>query len=331
MKVLRRTIFFLVCLSLVEILHSEDISPGYQDFDSDTPTTILPSPNQKKYEEQISCDESCTKISFTSNDTGENQVWDAFGKNAGKILVEINEPFLKLDDPKLEDYLEYLREISKRQGTVHFEPYYIGYKGFGLTDLPILKDMLGVSYNIYKRLRSFFVFGRLKAYNAKVLYHPQKHHILLIFFYHKNYGNLCDTVYATCATIQYLDDETFDLNLAKSIQKISANQPIEIRFDQTPAELPQTRLNLEHLLAVNRSARIYKWLILSRSTEVKPEKRERFLDLGLIVSLLDYSLQAYEMVEAIQMYWPIRSLKTEVLYEDRNEGRLLRSIVVSKP
>lgn len=300
-------------------------------FDSSYIENLLPSPNKAKYEEQISCNESCLKLTYTGEDQVLDSVWEALGKNNGKIVVEVAVPKIKIDDPKMDTFLEYFREIAKRQGNVHFEPYYIGYKGMGLSDIPMFSDALGISMNLYRRFKSFFLYGRMENYNAKVLYHPKNHDILLIFFFHKNYGNLCDTVYSTCETIQYVDDDYFDLQLSKKLENVRIkNQPVEIRFDQVKAELPQAKLDIDHILTANRSSRVYKWLILSKDTELKKISRERFIDLGLVITILDYTLKAYELIESIQLYMPIRSLKSEVVYEESNDGKIIKSIVISK-
>ncbi len=300
-------------------------------FDSSFTENILPSPNKQRYEEQISCDVSCVQYKYSGEKEVIEKVWEDLGKNSGKVLIEISSPKTKIDDPKLETFLEYFREIAKRGGNVGFEPYYIGYKGMGLTDVPIFTDILGISYNIYKRLRSFFVFSRMENYYAKVLYHPKNNDILLIFFFHKSYGSLCDTVYSTCQTLQYVDDDYFDLQLSKKLGSIESRYaPIEIKFDQVSAELPQTKLDLEHIQNASRSARLYKWLIASKETDLKKISRERFIDLSLVVTILDYSLKAYELIETIQLYWPIRSLKSEVVYEDNGQTKILKSIVISR-
>jgi hypothetical protein len=300
-------------------------------FDSTYIENILPSPNKAKYEEQISCDATCVKFQYDGEAKIIDEVWEALGKNSGKVLIEISSPKLKIDDPKLESFLEYFREIAKRGGNVSFEPYYIGYKGMGLTEVPLFNDVFGISYNIFKRLRSYFVFGRLENYYAKVLYHPVNHDILLIFFFHKSYGSLCDTVYSTCQTLQYVDDDYFDLQLSKKLSlPESKHAPIEIRFDQVSAELPQAKLDLDHIKSANKSSRIYKWLIASKHADIKKITRERFIDISLIVTILDYSLKAYELIEAIQLYWPIRSLKSEVIYEDNGGSKVVKSIIITK-
>ncbi|TGN19955.1 hypothetical protein [Leptospira idonii] len=306
-----------------------DPTPSDEEDNFKFEPVFIPSPNKQKFEEQISCrEDSCIKFNLNKDKKDLSGVWDAFGKNSGKIAIEIDEPKIKIDDPLLEDLVEYLREIAKREGSVSFEPYYIGIRSLGFTDLPLFKDIFGVSYNIYKRLKSYFVFGRMEHYNAKVLYHPQTHDILLIYFFHRNYGNLCDTVYSVCETTQYFDDETFDLQLSKLLTKAEkSGKPIEIKFQQVGAELPQAKLDVNHLLTANRSSRLYKWLIASKEINTKKTKKERFISLNLVVTVLDYTLTAYELVEAIQLYWPARSMKTEVVYDDANDKKQVQSVI----
>ncbi len=281
-----------------------------------------------RYEEQISCPkESCLEFNWDESKKADDEIWNAFGKKAGKIAVTVTTKGLKMTDPSLEEHLEYLREISKRGGLVHFEPFYIQTRGFGFGDLPVFKDFLGVALNLYGRLRSYFGFGRMEHYNAKVLYHPVTADIMLIFYFHKHYGSLCDTIYSKCDVIQYLDDQTFDLQLSQRLAEMEKlEKPIEVRFEQTSANLPQFQLDLTHILAVNQSARLYKWLIATKEVETKPVVRQRFLDLSLIVTVIDYTLTAYEMIESILLYKPARKAKAEVTYLSSGEGNLIQAV-----
>lgn len=314
--------FFLILLFSISIFHLQA-----EEFSSEFQTVDLPSPNKKDYEEQIKCQvETCKKIQYTSDETYLEEVWTELGKNGGKLVVNFLDSPMKITDPKMEDMTEYLREIAKRDGHVSFEPFYMATRAIGITDVPVVKDLFGLSYNIYKRIRSFVKFGRMEHYNAKVLYHPTNGKVLQIFFFHKNYGNLCETVYSTCDRIEYIDDELFDKQLSLRLSE-PTQRGIEIRFGQTPAILPTTKLDLGNLLDTNRSARLYKWLIISKKTETKTVVRERFLSLELAIKALDYTLSAYELVETIQLYLPARSKQAEVTYEETEEGKQVRSVV----
>ncbi|XDD47422.1 hypothetical protein AB3N60_04855 [Leptospira sp. WS39.C2] len=298
-----------------------------QDFTSEFKPIDLPSPNKKDYEEQIKCQEGfCKQIKYTDDGSYLDEVWSEFGKSGGKVVVDFLDFSMSFHESKMDPISEYLREIAKRDGHISFEPFYIATRGIGVTDVPVVKDLFGLSYNIYKRIRSFVKFGRMEQYNAKVLYHPVSGKVLQVFFFHKNYGNLCETVYSTCDRIEYIDDELFDKQLSLRLSE-SKNRGIEIRFGQTPAVLPSTKLDIGNLLDTNRSARLYKWLIISKKTETKTITRERFLSLEIAIKTLDYTLSAYELVETIQMYLPARSKQAEVTFEETEEGKQVRSVV----
>lgn len=318
---LKLFIILSFCLFLIpKETTAEAFSPEFQEV-------ILPSPNKADYEEQIKCqDLYCKKISYSKDGKYLSEVWDELGKNGGKVVVDFLDNPLLFSDSQMDDITEYLREIAKRDGHVSLEPFYIATRGIGFTDVPVIKDLFGLSYNLYKRLRSIFKFGRMGHYNAKVLYHPTSGKVLQVFFFHKNYGNLCDTVYSTCDRIEYIDDELFDKQLSLKLSETQSKR-IEIRFSQTPAVLPQMKLDIGNLLDTNRSARLYKWLIIAKKTETKTVTRERFLGVELAIKVLDYTLSAYEIVEAIQLYLPARTKQAEVVYEDREEGRVLKSVV----
>lgn len=297
----------------------------------DSVEAIEPNPSNSslRYEEQISCPkETCLELVWEESKKSDSKLWESFGNKIGKVAVTISVKGSKMSDPLLEEHIEYLREISKRGGVVHFEPFYIQTRAFSLVDLPVFKDFLGISLNIYSRLRSYFGFRRMESYNAKVLYHPITSDIMLIFYYHKNYGSLCDTVYAKCETLQYLDDQTFDLQLSQRLSNLEIqNRPIEVKFDQTSADLPQFQLDLTHIMAIDKSARLYKWLIATKEVETKPVVKQRFLDLSLVVTILDYTLTAYEVIESILLYKPARKAKAEVNYLSTSEGNRIQSVV----
>jgi hypothetical protein len=298
-----------------------------EEFSSEFQPVYLPSPNKKEYEEQIKCQVGyCREILYTEDGKYMEEVWTELGKNGGKVVVNFLQSPMSLSESKMDGITEYLREITKRDGHVSFEPFYIATRGIGMTEVPVVKDLFGLSYNIYKRIRSLIVFGRMEHYNAKVLFHPTNGKILQVFFFHKNYGNLCETVYSTCDRIEYMDDELFDKQLSLRLSE-SKHRGIEISFSQTPAVLPTAKLDLNHLLDTNRSARLYKWLIVSKKTETKTVTKERFLTLGLAIKTLDYTLSAYELLETIQLYLPVRSKQAEVTYEDTEDGKQVRSVI----
>ncbi|MCG6139721.1 hypothetical protein [Leptospira mtsangambouensis] len=316
---------FCIFLTLLLFLTTNEVHA--EEFSSEFQEVILPSPNKADYEEQIKCqDLYCKKISYTEDGTYLDEVWLELGKNSGKVVVDLLDHPLTFSESKMDDLSEYLREIAKRDGHVSLEPFYIATRGLGVTDVPIIKDLFGLGYNFYKRIRSAVKFGRMGHYNAKVLYHPTTGKVLQVFFFHKNYGNLCNTVYSTCDRIEYIDDELFDKQLSLRLSE-AQTRGIEVRFTQTPAILPLMKLDIGNLLDTNRSARLYKWLIITKKTETKTITRERFLSVELAIKALDYTLSAYEIVEAVQMYLPARAKQAEVVYEDTEEGRILKSVV----
>ncbi|MCW7481137.1 hypothetical protein [Leptospira kanakyensis] len=323
---IKKSILFLF-LSLIFSLLVYPSETKAEEFSSEFQPVILPSPNQTDYEEQIKCQEFyCKKIFYTEDGNYLDEVWRELGKNGGKVVVDFLDHPLSLSESKMDDITEYLREIAKRDGHVSLEPFYIASRGLGVMDVPIVKDLFGLSYNLYKRIRSAVKFGRMGHYNAKVLYHPTTGKVLQVFFFHKNFGNLCNTVYSTCDRIEYIDDVLFDKQLSLKLSETNARR-IEVSFKQTPAILPQMKLDIGNLLDTNRSARLYKWLIITKKTETKTVTRERFLGAELAIKVLDYTLSAYEIVEAIQLYMPARAKQAEVVYEDTEDGRMLRSVI----
>lgn len=323
----KRGFFLSLTLSIFLSLFSVPSQIQAEEFSSEFQPVILPSPNKADYEEQIKCqDLYCKKIPYSEDGKYLSEVWEELGKNGGKVVVVFLDSPLSLNESRMDDITEYLREIAKRDGHVSLEPFYIATRGLGFTDVPIVKDLFGLSYNLYKRIRSALKFGRMGNYNAKVLYHPTTGKVLQVFFFHKNYGNLCNTVYSTCDRIEYIDDDLFDKQLSLRLAETNS-RGIEVRFNQTPAILPQMKLDIGNLLDTNRSARLYKWLIITKKTDTKTVTRERFLGVELAIKALDYTLSAYEIVEAIQLYLPARTKQAEIVYEDTEEGRILKSVV----
>ncbi|MBM9547914.1 hypothetical protein JWG40_12855 [Leptospira sp. 201903074] len=323
----KRGFFLSLTLSIFLSLFSVPSQIQAEEFSSEFQPVILPSPNKADYEEQIKCQELyCKKIPYSEDGKYLSEVWEELGKNGGKVVIDYLDSPLSLNESRMDDITEYLREIAKRDGHVSLEPFYIATRGISFTDVPIVKDLFGLSYNLYKRIRSALKFGRMGNYNAKVLYHPTTGKVLQVFFFHKNYGNLCNTVYSTCDRIEYIDDDLFDKQLSLRLSEANA-RGIEIRFNQTPAILPQMKLDIGNLLDTNRSARLYKWLIITKKTDTKTVTRERFLGVELAIKALDYTLSAYEIVEAIQLYLPARTKQAEIVYEDTEEGRILKSVV----
>lgn len=284
--------------------------------------------SNQNYIEQISCEErKCHKLGLTSVNAEkiQEQVFDLIGKQAGKIYVEVEENPYLLSDEKNEIWLKFLREIASRKGIVVFEPYYINSRSFGFDDIPIYGGYFRLGSSIYGRLNSLLVYGRMEKYNAKVLFHPTSHKIMAYYFVHKNYGSLCKTIYSKCNSIEYLDDEIFDFQLEEALSKSKEDQLI-VEFSKTEASLPFFRMELEALLEVNKSSRLYKWLVASKVTEAKPITQDRFLTLPLAIKIIDYSISAYDLVQSIRMYSSAREWKATAYYEQSEFGKSIRSV-----
>lgn len=292
----------------------------------------LPDPKDPTHLEQISCpQESCIRLSVDENDpekTNESvrdQVYDLMGEMAGKIVVAIEENQTTISSDENEGWRTYLREIAKREGSVVFEPYHIKTRGMLVEDLPLFGDVLQAGYSLFSRGYSFFVYPRMKHYNAKVLYHPVSKKVLLYYFVHRDYGSLCETVFSKCNVIEYLDDEIFDMQLQEALKKYPAENII-IRFDETEATLPSSEISIDNLMSMNRSGRLYKWMIAAKEVETKPLKKERFLTTQAIVSLINYSISAYDYVQAIRMYSNASEWKAIATYRESGDKKVLHSM-----
>ncbi|MCG9875122.1 MAG: hypothetical protein MH321_10080 [Leptospiraceae bacterium] len=280
------------------------------------------------YIQQISCEErKCHKLELTDvnlNDI-QDQVFDLMGKEAGKIFVEVQENPNTITDEKNEVWLKYLREIANRKGRVIFEPIYIQTRDMSFNDIPIYGGYFKLGSSIYSRFNSILIYGRMEHYNAKVLFHPKTHHIMAYFFVHKNYGSICKTVFSNCNSIEYIDDDVFDFQLEEALSKTKENFFI-VEFTNTKANLPFFRMEVEALLEVNKSSRLYKWLVASKVSEAKPIVQERFLTVPIAIKIIDYSLSAYDLVQSIRMYSSARSWKATTYFEESAEGKAIKSV-----
>ncbi|MGQ2861831.1 hypothetical protein ACT54A_01345, partial [Leptospira interrogans] len=156
--------------------------------------------------------------------------------------------------------------------------------------------------------------------------------IFLIYFVHRKYGDICNTVFANCNEIEYLDDDTFDLQLSGALKEsIEKKIPIKVVFRQTEAVLPEGKIDLEFLKNINRSTRIYKWMIAGKEREVKPVHKSRFLVFQAIVTAIDYSLTVYDLISALMMYKPASERKIEVNYIDSDKGKQIDSVIFFPP
>ncbi|WP_425460252.1 hypothetical protein [Leptospira semungkisensis] len=290
-----------------------------------------------RYEEQISChEEDCIRYSLDELNAkgGKSELKKLLEEGAGKVLVDISGKSLKLSDEDLDDLRDFLLEISKRGGKVAIEKLHIAVRSLILPEPPVLKDVGFVGWSVFKRIYRGIYFKRTGDYNAKVLYNPTNGSIYMILFVHKRYGDICETVFSSCNEIEYLDEDTFDLQLSTAIKESKEKKiPVRVNFKQVEANLPDKSLEWENIKNIGRSARIYKWLAVPKETEMKPLTRARILPLQIALSVIDYSISVYDWVNQIVMYKPAKDTKAEVLYtqrltEDGTPGtRILHSVV----
>lgn len=281
------------------------------------------------YNEQIACKpQDCVTVEYKKYSELDAKIYDLMAENAGKILIKMLSYDSKLNKAELEPTVDYLREISKREGRVSIEPYYVGHRDGILSEIPFVKDIGLLGWDIYGRARDAVKFRNTKNYNAKVLYHPKYHTIMMIFFVHKNYGDVCNTVYSNCKEIEYLDDDTFDLSLSTALKETAGTgQAVKISFRQVNANLPDTTLDLDNIKKLNQSSRLFKWLVITKKTEKKTTKKERFLGLETAITIIDYSLKLYDAIQKIKLYSPALNTRAEVIYTGNERGGEIKSVV----
>lgn len=195
--------FFLFVIPF-SFLFSESISP------------------ESSYTEQISChpnDCISLKLEELLSEGVRSKVLDLMSENAGKILIDSSNFPRKFDSEDLDDIRTILEEISKRDGKVAIEKLHIAVRSFQLPDPPFLKDIGLVGWDVFKRIYKKFYYRKTSDYHAKVLYHPETLNVFLIYFVHRKYGDICNTVFANCNEIEYLDDDTFDLQLSGALKE----------------------------------------------------------------------------------------------------------------
>ncbi|PJZ69067.1 hypothetical protein CH373_04010 [Leptospira perolatii] len=264
---------------------------------------------------------------------GTSEIKRLMSENVGKVLIETNAKPLKLGDDEFEDIRVFLLEISKRGGRVAVEKLYIAIRGLEFPEPPLLKDVGLVGWNVFQRIYRAIYYRHTNEYNAKVLYHPGTGNIVMVYFSHKNYGDLCETVFSTCNEIAYLDEESFDLQLSGALKEsLGKNIPVRVNFLQTDANMPQAKLDWDLLKGMNRSVRMYKWILAAQEREVKPVSKSRFIPFQAALTVIDYSLSLYDWVKQALMYKPANSTKAEILYvEDVSDPQIGSQDATSKP
>ena len=285
--------------------------------------------NTPSYNEQIDCKpQECIRVEYDKYSELDGKIYNLMGENAGKFLIKMLSYDNKLNHADLEPTVDYLREISKKEGRVSIEPYYIGHRDGLLSEIPFVKDIGLLGWDVYGRVRDTIKYRNAKNYNAKVLYHPKYNTIMMIFFVHKKYGDVCNTVYSNCKEIEYLDDDTFDLSLSTALKETAkTGQSVKVHFRQVNANLPDATLDLENIKKLNQSSRLFKWLVLTKKTEKKTAKRERFIGIETAITVLDYSLKLYDAIQKYKIYSPALNTRAEIVYVGNESGGEIKSVV----
>lgn len=315
-------IFLIVNCSSSQIAEREAISKSID---------VQGSPKESNQLDQISCNPlDCKFIDYSRLNELDEKLNKEMSLNSGKILIDFKQDRFKIVDEELEDIVAYLREIAKREGRVTFEPLYIRER-VNIKDVLTVKDLGATAMDIYSRFRNTFKYMDTKNYNAKVIYHPKTYDILMVFFVHKAYGDICNTIYSNCNEIEYLDDETFDQSLSLALKNSSTDpRPIKVNFRQSEVKLFDATIDMEIMKKLNKSARLFKWLIVTKKTNKKPIKRDRFIGISDALSAINYSIALYDYYKEIIMYAPALNVHADVYYTGKEDGGKIESVVFYK-
>lgn len=283
--------------------------------------------------EQISCSEKdCITVDYSDYSELDEKIHELMAQNAGKIFIQMKHYNLNLNDEPLVLVVRYFKEISEREGKVSIEPYYIAERtAASKLSFSFVKDTGLVGFDLYKRIRDSVYYRHTKNYNAKVLYHPKYYTVMMIFFIHKNYGDVCQSVFSDCTKLEYLDDDSFDLTLSNALRDAKLkNTNVQVFFRQEKAKTFKAKLDKENIKQLGKSIRLYKWLILAKETHKKPLKKERFVGANVVVTVLDYSLTLYDLYKQYKIYEPVLDLKAELIYTGSENGGSIESVVFYK-
>ncbi len=283
-------------------------------------------------QEQISCDESnCTKLFFSARRIAD-ELPPLFEQGTTRILIDFGVSRPRLNDSELDPLRPYLREIAKRGGRVIVEPISIGVRSDQAITAPLAGDLIGVGYDIFERVYNYFRYAEMDHYHAKALTDPGSGRLLMLYFVHRNLGDPCTALYSRCDVIEYFDQEIFDQSLSRALREAAASgKSVQVSFAHTNATLPEATLNLNALQQMGASARLYKWLIAAGENETRelPPPGSRLLPLAAVVGAIKYSIQAYDLVKAVQLYLPARQMNAELYYRAGPEGKVVQSVVFS--
>ncbi len=325
-SILTPFIFFINC----NTTENSVVEKGEVTAESKNEEALTPiKEDSPSYNEQVACNANdCVHVDYSNYSELDGKIYDLMNENAGKILIKMKRYDSKLNHADLEPTVDYLREISKKEGRVSIEPYYVGHRDGILSEIPFVKDIGLLGWDIYGRARDAIKYRNTKNYNAKVLYHPKTHVIMMIFFVHKNFGDVCNTVYSNCKEIEYLDDDTFDLSLSTALKEAAKNNhPVKVHFRQVNAHLPDTTLDLDNIKKMNQSSRLFKWLVITKKAEKRTIKRERFIGIETAITVIDYSLKLYDAIQKYKIYSPALNTRAEIIYTGNESGGEIKSVV----
>lgn len=281
------------------------------------------------YRSQIACPpESCYRLPFRPGQL-KGAIRAAMVAGRGKILVEIGDADVKFQDDEFEELLAYMRAVAARGGRVLIDPVEGQTKSAAdLVPIPVVKDVLLLGLDIWNRLYGFFYYRPAGDYHARAIFDRKTDRIKLVYFLHKAAGDPCAELLAQCDVVHYVDDELFDSTLSDRL-RLAAERGTSVRvvFDRQPARLPAAEIDLELLKRVKSSARLYKWLLVSGKAEKQKAAGEKAIGLTLAISIIDYSLKAYDLLHDIILYAPARKMQARVYYEGAEWGGSIKSVV----
>ena len=240
-----------------------------------------------------------------------------------------------MSDDKLATVVTWLRDTAKRDGQVSIEAVAFNYRADStLAQRPLAGDILQTGFDLYSRIRNYFTYSAAANYHAKLLYNPFDQSVMYVYFVHRRYGDLCQNLYSHCDVIEYVDDELFDKTLSQRLNHAAKHrQAVRVVFHKTEAFLPEFELTLDRYNKTSAALRLYKWFVASADTIERTTSKERFIGLETAVAAIKYSLQVYDIVQAIELYQPARSMQAEIVYSQNLKGKQIQSVVFypSKP
>ncbi len=284
--------------------------------------------SESHYQDQVNCERiNCVTVPFDPA-TASDWIQARMEENAGRFMIDLTNNMPAWEDKRLDGVREYLRQTAKRSGRVIVEPLYVNVRGGDVLTPPSILDVFTTTYSIANRIYNYFHYSETENYHAKILYNPIDRSIALIYFVHRRFGDICTTLYSQCDTIEYLDEETFDLLLSARLEEaIKSGRSTKIFFRNVPAYLPSGELNVASIKNTNSSVRIYKWMVAAGETEKVSTVRSRFIPFQAVVAAVKYSLQVYDMISAAVMYSPARSMKAQIVYDGAESGGKIQSVV----